>query len=87
MRGVFPIGKRTKDRGGPKKNRKIFAPVLKWPPAMPENLGGPGTGLVSYKLTAIRSTQAGSPGYFAVRFGAGNQATIVEVGVDQDEAA
>ncbi|MCW5756896.1 MAG: hypothetical protein KIT54_06645 [Phycisphaeraceae bacterium] len=45
----------------------------------------PGTGLVSYKLTAIRSTQPGSPGYFAVRFGAGNQATIVEV--DKDEAA
>lgn len=38
----------------------------------------PGTGLVSYKVTAIRSTQAGAPAFFSVRFGTGNQAAIVE---------
>lgn len=48
-----------------------------------------GTGVATYRITAETATKNGAPALFAVRFGAGNQATIVAASEDGqgDQAA
>lgn len=41
-----------------------------------------GTGVATYRITAETATKNGAPALFAVRFGAGNQATIIALAED-----
>lgn len=41
-----------------------------------------GTGVATYRITAETATKNGAPALFAVRFGAGNQATIIALAGD-----